>query len=244
MKLITPLGVHIWVDLTVFSPYKTLWFEPVRTKAAPLWTMNWTQGSVQQFLWTLNWTFCSVLDGSGSNRSSEPNIGITTKKSKLYTALMNSWWGTIVGLGSCLVETTTAFANASCSSHSLFFVPPSTPFSSEHKAHRPPRLVATILAQWDRQMRRIFPLPSRFISFSAGSGHPTGRKALGFRPKTSTPSPTIVSYTTRSTLFHSSIIITIISRVIATQRPSENQSFRFGSGFSILSTGFGCTRGC
>ena len=41
-------------------------------------TLNQTWGSVQPFLRTLNWTSGSVLGGSGSNRSSEPNLSITS----------------------------------------------------------------------------------------------------------------------------------------------------------------------
>ena len=42
------------------------------------WTPNWTWGLVQENFLTLNWTWSSVLDGSGSNWSSELNFSTTT----------------------------------------------------------------------------------------------------------------------------------------------------------------------
>ena len=43
------------------------------------WTPNWTWGLVQENFWTSNWTWSSVLDGSGSNWSSELNFSTTNQ---------------------------------------------------------------------------------------------------------------------------------------------------------------------
>ena len=58
------------------------------------WTLNQTWGLVHPFLRTLNWTSGSVLGGSGSNRSSELNLSITSCKYTVSTIIHIFCYGT------------------------------------------------------------------------------------------------------------------------------------------------------